>query len=358
MLRAPWPPARRSEVAALALAAALALTACTPDRSTAPVDQGPHGHGPTADVASATGPVVAVGTFQSELGCPSDWAPDCLRSSLEDPDGDGLSAFATDAIPAGVHEVKVALGGSWAENYGADGAPGGANIVFFVAENGSRVSFQYDAATHVLTVVASAPALAQTITSASAAPAPAYLHGTYAVDASASSGLPVAVSAGPAGVCTASAGVVTFVGVGTCTVSADQAGDDRYEPAAQVTQTIAVDYRFEGFVAPVDNGGVANRARAGQAIPLKWRLTDASGTPVTTLASATVTVVGLACELGGDADALEAYAGAGSGLQNLGGGYYQLDWKSPATYARSCKTLRLDLGEGSGPRTALFQFTK
>jgi TolB protein len=200
---------------------------------------------------------------------------------------------------------------------------------------------------------------AQTVAFLSTPPAPAHVNGTYAASAAGGgSGNAVVVSASPAAVCTASEGVVTFVGVGTCTVAAHQAGGGGYLPADPVTQVIPVDYRFEGFAAPVDNGGLLNSARAGQAIPLKWRLTDAHGAPVTTLASAAVAAAGLACDLGGDADALEAYALAGSGLQNLGGGYYQLNWKSPSAYAKSCKTLRLDLGEGGGPRTALFQFTK
>src|SRR3954471_16941038 len=41
----------------------------------------------TTDSASSTIAVVA-GDFQSELGCPGDWQPDCLRSWLEDTDGD------------------------------------------------------------------------------------------------------------------------------------------------------------------------------------------------------------------------------------------------------------------------------
>src|SRR6185437_13555984 len=45
--------------------------------------------------------VTAAGSFQSELGCPADWSPDCLRSWLEDPDGDGTFTFTTNAIPAG-----------------------------------------------------------------------------------------------------------------------------------------------------------------------------------------------------------------------------------------------------------------
>ena len=58
------------------------------------------------------------GSFQSELGCPGDWDPDCLRSWLQDLDGDGIYTFATTAIPAGSYEGKVAINESWDENYG------------------------------------------------------------------------------------------------------------------------------------------------------------------------------------------------------------------------------------------------
>jgi hypothetical protein len=116
-------------------------------------------------------------------------------------------------------------------------------------------------------------------------------------------------------------------------------------------------YTFDGFAAPVDNDKL-NMAKAGQAIPLRWRLTDAAGAPVTTLTTATITVASLACDLTGSADQVEEYAAGGSGLQNLGNGYYQLNWKTPTSYAKSCKTLKLDLGEASGPHTAAFQFTK
>ncbi len=73
---------------------------------------------------------MAPGSFQSELGCPGDWQPDCLRSWLQDPDGDGIYTFRTSALPAGSYEVKVAINESWDENYGAGGVPNGANIAF------------------------------------------------------------------------------------------------------------------------------------------------------------------------------------------------------------------------------------
>ena len=37
--------------------------------------------------------------------------------------------------------------------------------------------------------------------------------------------------------------------------------------------------------------------KAGRAIPLKWRLTDATGAPVTTLPSVQISVVGISCSL-------------------------------------------------------------
>ncbi len=42
---------------------------------------------------------IAPGSFQHELGCPGDWQPDCLRSWLQDPDGDGTYTFSTRSHP-------------------------------------------------------------------------------------------------------------------------------------------------------------------------------------------------------------------------------------------------------------------
>ena len=101
--------------------------------------------------------VTAAGSYQSELGCPGDWQPDCLRSWLQDPDGDGIYAFATDQIPAGSYEVKAAINESWDENYGAGGVRDGPNITFNVAD-GDTIIFTFDSATNVLTVSAGAAA--------------------------------------------------------------------------------------------------------------------------------------------------------------------------------------------------------
>jgi pullulanase-type alpha-1,6-glucosidase len=88
----------------------------------------------------------AAGSFQSELGCPDDWQPDCLRSWMQDPDGDGVYEFATDVIPAGDYEFKVALDEAWNTAFPAD------NVAFTVA-SGDVVTFSYDSATNDATVI-------------------------------------------------------------------------------------------------------------------------------------------------------------------------------------------------------------
>ena len=108
------------------------------------------------------------GNFNSEIGCPAtafddpgspgDWAPDCLQTLLQDPDGDGVYAFVTTKLPAGNYEGKVALNQSWNVNYGDGGAPGGGNIPFTVSKENAEVVFMWDSKTKVLTVsVAGAP---------------------------------------------------------------------------------------------------------------------------------------------------------------------------------------------------------
>ena len=91
--------------------------------------------------------------------------------------------------------------------------------------------------------------------------------------------------------------------------------------------------------------------------PLRWRLVGSDGTPVTDLTTASLQATSLACSDGTTSDLLEEIAAGSSGLLNLGNGYYQINWKAPKSYAGSCKTLHLDLGEGI-TRDALFRFPK
>ena len=146
---------------------------------------------------------------------------------------------------------------------------------------------------------------------------------------------------------------VQNLGGGNLTVTVD--GVATTVAAGQTKSVMALD--FQGFTSPVDNPNVLNVVNSGQAVPLKWRLVRPDGSPYTTLTAASLTVSSLACSAGSTPDQLEEVAPGGSGEQNLGNGYYQLNWKTPKTYANSCKALHLDLGEGV-TRNAYFKFPK
>lgn len=94
----------------------------------------------------------AVGDFQQAAGCPGNWAPDCLVTWLQDPDGDGVYTY-TATLPAGSYQAKVAVDESWALNYGAGGVQDGPNIGFSVPVSGTEVLFQWDSVSHVMQIL-------------------------------------------------------------------------------------------------------------------------------------------------------------------------------------------------------------
>lgn len=97
--------------------------------------------GVAAQLAAAGRTITLVGSLQSEAGCPGDWDPTCSATFMTD-NGDGTFTF-TVTLPAGDYEYKVAVNGSWDENYGADGARDGANIALSLAQE-TEVTFMFD----------------------------------------------------------------------------------------------------------------------------------------------------------------------------------------------------------------------
>lgn len=84
--------------------------------------------------------------------------------------------------------------------------------------------------------------LNQTISFTSIAPSDARFGGSYNATAQATSNLAVTLGTDTSSVCTVSStGAVNFVGVGTCHVNANQAGDATYNAAPQVQQSFSVD---------------------------------------------------------------------------------------------------------------------
>jgi PKD repeat protein len=183
---------------------------------------------------------------------------------------------------------------------------------------------------------------------------------TQAVDGSPK---PVTVTMTPAGLNV----VVTYNGVASAPSAAGSyavvatVDDANYQGSASDTLNLTAPYTTAGFSAPIDLSSVFNAAKAGQMIPLKWRLLDGSGSPVTDLDPSAVTLAlsPTACPSGAAVDAIEAYASGTSLLQNLGNGYYQLNWKTDKAWAGSCKKLTLKIGAWTGDGlAALFWFKK
>jgi len=96
------------------------------------------------------------------------------------------------------------------------------------------------------------------------------------VGATASSGLTVGFSSLTATVCSVAGNSVTLLGVGTCTIAADQAGNPTYAPAPQVTQSFAVS---QGQSQSINFAAIA--AQTLGAAPLPLNPTATSGLTVT-----------------------------------------------------------------------------
>jgi hypothetical protein len=111
-------------------------------------------------------------------------------------------------------------------------------------------------------------------------------------------------------------------------------------------------YGFAGFKRPIGSG--LNVARAGSTIPLKWRLFDESGVPVTNLNPAHVTVTRVEASCRGDRvyAATERDITNTATLRNVGDGRYRWAWNTDRSLAGACYEIRLDLDEGP-PREPL-----
>lgn len=123
-------------------------------------------------------------------------------------------------------------------------------------------------------------------------------------------------------------------------------------------QSFLVTYKLYGFYSPIEND-LVNMAKAGQAVPVKWRLTDAYDVPIYDPES----FQGLyssenACSGGDPTDSVEEYAAGKSGLQYLGDGYWQFNWKTERNYANTCRAIYIEFNSGATSPVVKFQFRK
>ena len=99
--------------------------------------------------------------------------------------------------------------------------------------------------------------------------------GDFDVSATASSGLPVSFAA--AGPCTVTGVTVHITGVGDCTITASQAGNENYNPAS-LSRTFRTAWIFDGLVWPVGDNGFSGQA--GQTVLITFKLGDNYGLDV------------------------------------------------------------------------------
>jgi hypothetical protein len=117
---------------------------------------------------------------------------------------------------------------------------------------------------------------------------------------------------------------------------------------------------FDGFYSPVDNN-IVNEAKAGQTIPVKWRLTDINGAPISEPGSfVKLMSYGIACDTSTEIsyDAIEEYAAGKSGLQYIGDGYWQFNWKTPKNYASTCRAAYVVFNNTQTSPVVEFKFKK
>ena len=124
-------------------------------------------------------------------------------------------------------------------------------------------------------------------------------------------------------------------------------------PFALVTE---LPYQFEGFFPPVDNSPVLNIMKAGQSVPVKFRLGGYHGLEIFEVGYPASTSIG--CSGSAGVDVVETTTAGTSGLQyDSTTDQYTYVWKTDRSWADSCRQLVLHFKEDS-VQIAKFQFRK
>ena len=126
--------------------------------------------------------------------------------------------------------------------------------------------------------------------------------------------------------------------------------------SATDTAVVSVIWNFTGFLRPVDNPPVRNRANAGSAIPLKFSLSGNQGLDI--LAAGYPRSAASHCDVSSVEDLVEETVASQSGLvYDASGDRYVFVWKTDKQWAGSCRTLILKLRDGT-EHHADFHFVK
>jgi hypothetical protein len=144
-----------------------------------------------------------------------------------------------------------------------------------------------------------------------------------------------------------------FVGTDSFTYQASDGADG----SNVATATIRVSYFFSGFLSPVDDLPMVNRAKAGSAIPVTFSLGGDQGLAI--LAAGSPNSQRVTCDASAPLDAIEqtVTAGASSLSYDVTTNTYTYVWKTEKSWSGTCRQLMVTLVDGS-VHQALFTFTK
>ncbi|MEO8752271.1 MAG: PxKF domain-containing protein, partial [Casimicrobiaceae bacterium] len=120
-------------------------------------------------------------------------------------------------------------------------------------------------------------------------------------------------------------------------------------------------FAFQGFFPPIEmpvnRRVVWNTITAGQAVAVKWKLT-LNATPVSDPASfAGLWSYPVSCNSGGGSgDAINEPGAGNPGLLFNGGGNWQFNWQTAASYQNTCRAIVAKFGDGTTSPAAFFNF--
>ena len=121
-------------------------------------------------------------------------------------------------------------------------------------------------------------------------------------------------------------------------------------PAADVSQSFNVSFAFAGFLHPVENPPVLNRAHGGETVAIRFLL---GGRPEgDVVASGSPTVQRIDCktlERVGEPEPARSVASGGVHRRSKSAPYAYL-WKTERLWAGTCRQLTLELVDGSEHR--------
>jgi hypothetical protein len=143
------------------------------------------------------------------------------------------------------------------------------------------------------------------------------------------------------------------VGAETAQLSAsDNVGNESTKDCAY-----SVVYDWDGFFRPIDNGGVFNSLKAGQAVPVKFSLAGDQGLSI--LAAGSPSSRKVACDNTAEFDPVESTVTAGNSSLSYDAtaDQYVYVWKTEKSWAGTCRELTVSLIDGTS-HTALFKLLK